>query len=651
MDNTTAKKPGLVPFHTRHSLLMLALLFTIFLAFCFLLVHNYRLHNRIEQQILQNHFRERVKSIDVLLGNVRSQVRTLQFSAEADLADRSLNPIQTGPLAFGALRDNAEGDYFHLDDYRPPLTEAMIGNLTGSGSIQHRSPDFYRELHMALNLNQRFRAIAENFTNLGWVYYLSKNDFINIFPWAPATEFRYKPQLKELELYRLSLPAPNPDRQTFWTRAYLDEYGKGLMTTCSAPVYDGQQFRGTVAIDLTIEFLSSLIGDFDAESGSLLLINSDRQLLAHPAPINRGSATISTLQDALPSELQESVANLESLPAWQLTHCGSWSVLQAPLQNAPWQVIFFKPRPSTTKAFVAQLGGGALTALLVLLGMIGTMAFLNHRHIVWPSEQMLHFIDALDRRKTPLIDARIPAMWRPWFENIEKIFRDSQALAAESRQDIEMLDQRVKERTIELERINQAFREEIEERSKAEGALKVVNQKLQELSLVDGLTGIPNYRKFDEYLKFSWKQMLREQSPVSIIMCDIDYFQQYNATYGHQAGDRCLQEIAQAIQDSLQRHTDLVARYGGEEFIILLPGTDHTGTKRVATSIQQTLASLEIPHSGSLADSCVRFSIGMATAVPAHGGSPGSLLEAADQSLYRAKETGRNRVIALPIKR
>ena len=100
-------------------------------------------------------------------------------------------------------------------------------------------------------------------------------------------------------------------------------------------------------------------------------------------------------------------------------------------------------------------------------------------------------------------------------------------------------------------------------------------------------------------------------------MCDIDYFQQYNATYGHQAGDRCLQEIAQAIQDSLQRHTDLVARYGGEEFIILLPGTDHTGAKRVATSIQQTLASLEIPHSGSLADSCVRFSIGMATAVPA----------------------------------
>jgi diguanylate cyclase (GGDEF)-like protein len=165
------------------------------------------------------------------------------------------------------------------------------------------------------------------------------------------------------------------------------------------------------------------------------------------------------------------------------------------------------------------------------------------------------------------------------------------------------------------------------------------------------LTGIPNCRKFNEYLKFCWNQMLREQSPISIIMCDVDHFKQYNATFGHQAGDRCLQEIAQAIQASLQRTTDLVARYGGEEFIILLPGTDHPGAKRVATSIRQTLASLEISQSGSLADSCVRFSLGMATAVPAHGGSPESLLEAADQSLYRAKETGRNRVIALSVKR
>jgi diguanylate cyclase (GGDEF)-like protein len=648
--NPTTKKPGLVPFHTQHSLLMLALLFTIFLAFCFLLVQNYRLHNSTEQKILQNRFRERVKSIDGLLGNIRSQVRTLQLSAEADLTDRALHPGQASPPAFGALRDNTEGDYFHLDNYRPPLTEKMLGNLTGSGSIQRRSPDFYRELHMALNLNPRFRAIAENFTELSWVYYLSKNDFINIYPWAPATELRNSPQLKEHEFYRLSLPTPNPERQTFWTRAYLDEYGKGLTTTCSAPVYDGQHFLGTVAIDLTIEFLSSLMRDFDTENGSLLLINSDRQLLAHPTLISTANATISTLQDALPGDLQKTTAHLESLPALQLTQLGSWSVLQAPLQNAPWQVIFFRQHPSQTKAFVAQLGGGTLTALLVLLGMICTMAFLNHRHIVWPSEQMLHFIDALNRRKTPFIDARIPTMWRPWFENIEKIFRDNQALAEENRQDMVVLDQRIKERTIELELLNQAFREEIEERSKAEGALRVVNQKLQELSLVDGLTGIPNYRKFNEYLNFCWKQMLREQSPVSIIMCDVDHFKQYSAAYGHQAGDRCLQEIAHAIQTSLQRPTDLVARYGGEEFIILLPGTDHPGAKRVATSIQQTIAALEIPHSGSLADSCVRFSIGMATAVPSHGGSPESLLEAADQSLYRAKETGRSRVIALPVK-
>jgi diguanylate cyclase (GGDEF)-like protein len=651
VDNTTAEKTGLVPFHTRHNLLMLALLFTVFLAFCFLLVQNFRVNNKTEQQVLQNHFSERAKSIDGFLGNIRSQVRTLQLSAEADLASRARHRVQPAPLAFNELSENLEGNYFHLDDFRPLLTEEMVGNLTGTGSIQQRSPDFYREMHMALDLNHRFHAIAENFTDLAWVYYLSKNDFINVYPWVPTTDFRYHPRLKEHDFYQLGLPTQNPARQIFWTQAYLDEYGKGLMATCSAPVYDGKRFLGIVAIDLTIDFFCSLVRDFEADNGSMLLINKEQQVLAHPTLINSASTAIPTLQEALPDELQEVGTNLESLPAWQLSKLGSWSVLRAPLKNAPWQVVFFQQRPSLAQAFVAQLGGGALTALLVLLGMICTMAFLNHWHIIWPSEQLLHFIDALDRRKTPLVDSRIPAMWRPRFTNIENIFRNNQALAEESRQQIEILDRRVKERTIELERLNSAFREEIEERSKAEGALRLVNQKLQELSLVDGLTGIPNYRKFDEYLGFCWKQMSREQTPISIIMCDVNYFKQYNDTYGHQAGDRCLQEIAQAIQASLQRPSDLVARYGGEEFIILLPGTDHTGAKRVATSIQQTIANLEIPHSGSLADSCVRFSLGMATSIPAHGGSPESLLEAADQSLFRAKETGRSRVIALPVQR
>lgn len=651
MDNTTKKRNELVPFHTRHNLLMVALLFTVFLAFCFLLVQNFRVKVKTDQQVLQNHFSERAKSIDGFLGTIRSQVRTLQLSAEADLANRSRNPIQTAPLAFDGLRDEDKDGYFHLDNFRPLFTEKMVGNLTGKGSIEKRSPDFYREMHMALDLNQRFRAIAENFTDLAWVYYLSKNDFINIYPWVPSTDFRFNDRLKEHDFYQLGLPTQNPGRQTFWTQAYLDEYGKGLMTTCAAPVYDGQRFLGVVAIDLTNEFFCSLVRDFEAENGSMLLINKEQQVLAHPTLIHAASTTIPTLQETLPKKLQEAGIDLDAFPASKLSKLGSWSVLRVPLKNAPWQVVFIQQQPSLAAAFVAQLGGGALTALLILLGMICTMAFLNHWHIVWPSEQMLHFIDALDRRKTPLIDSRIPTVWRPRFAHIEKIFRDNQSLAEESRQQIDLLDQRVKERTIELERVNQALREEIEERSKAEGALRLVNQKMQEISLVDGLTGIPNHRKFDEYLDFCWNQMLREQSPISIIMCDINYLKQFNDTYGHQAGDRCLQEIAQAIQASLHRPTDIVARYGGEEFFILLPGTDHAGAKRVATSIQQALANLEVPHSGTLADSGVCFSLGTATSVPTHGGSVESLLEAADQSLFRAKETGRNRVVALPVKR
>ncbi|APG27939.1 hypothetical protein A7E78_08880 [Syntrophotalea acetylenivorans] len=352
MDNTTAKNNDLVPFHARHNLLMLVLLFTIFLAFCFLLVQNFRVKTKTEQQVLQNHFSERAKSIDGLLGNIRSQVRTLQLGAEADLANRARHQGQPVPLAFGELNDNSEGNYFHLDDFRPLFSEEMVGNLTGMGSIEKRSPDFYREMHMALDLNHRFHAIHENFTDLAWVYYLSKNDFINIYPWVSAADFRYSSRLKEHDFYQLGLPEQNPTRQTFWTQAYLDEYGKGLMTTCSAPVYDGKRFLGIVAIDLTTEYFSSLVKDFETDSGSLLLTNKEQQVLAHPNLINTASASPPTLQETLPDQLLEAGTDLESLPAWQLNKLGSWSVLRAPWKTHRGKLFFISsghpcPRPSS----------------------------------------------------------------------------------------------------------------------------------------------------------------------------------------------------------------------------------------------------------------------------------------------------------------
>jgi diguanylate cyclase (GGDEF)-like protein/PAS domain S-box-containing protein len=172
------------------------------------------------------------------------------------------------------------------------------------------------------------------------------------------------------------------------------------------------------------------------------------------------------------------------------------------------------------------------------------------------------------------------------------------------------------------------------------------NKKLKELTVIDSLTGIANRRKFDEYLESEWLRLAREKAPLSLILCDIDCFKLYNDTYGHQSGDRCLQQVAQAIKKTIKRPADLTARYGGEELAVILPNTTPEGAAKVAQDICQQIQELQIPHLKSTVDSYVTISLGVAGCIPEHDSSAEDLLAQADRNLYKAKETGRNRVIS-----
>ncbi|MCX5965196.1 MAG: diguanylate cyclase [Cyanobacteria bacterium] len=172
--------------------------------------------------------------------------------------------------------------------------------------------------------------------------------------------------------------------------------------------------------------------------------------------------------------------------------------------------------------------------------------------------------------------------------------------------------------------------------------LQTANQSLEQMTITDPLTHIVNRRGFDQYLQKEWQRMLREQSPISLILCDIDYFKNYNDTYGHPAGDLCLFQVAGAMRCQVKRPTDMVARYGGEEFVIVLPNTDSEGASQIVEDIRQELMALSIPHQKSLVADYVTLSFGIATIVPQSGQSPQILVNKADQALYQAKENGRN---------
>ncbi|MEL6158936.1 MAG: sensor domain-containing diguanylate cyclase [Cyanobacteria bacterium J06623_5] len=177
----------------------------------------------------------------------------------------------------------------------------------------------------------------------------------------------------------------------------------------------------------------------------------------------------------------------------------------------------------------------------------------------------------------------------------------------------------------------------------AEVALKEFNAELERLARMDGLTQVANRRSFDEYLAQEWENIGSGRSALSLILCDIDYFKSFNDTYGHQAGDVCLRQVAKAIEQAVKRSTDLVARYGGEEFAIVLPNTSLEGVKQVAKEIQREIKALNIPHSQSEVSNCITLSLGIASMSTKENTHPDMLVACADQGLYQAKYDGRNR--------
>jgi diguanylate cyclase (GGDEF)-like protein len=198
-------------------------------------------------------------------------------------------------------------------------------------------------------------------------------------------------------------------------------------------------------------------------------------------------------------------------------------------------------------------------------------------------------------------------------------------------------------RTRRILRRNAELERQVAERT---AQLADANRRLERLASEDGLTGIANYRVFQDQLQREWGRGLRDGTPLSLVMVDIDAFKAYNDALGHRRGDECLRQVAAAIAEQAARPGDLAARYGGEEFVVLLPDTDESGAFAVADRLRATVEDLGIRHPASPTGPFITISVGVATRRPSHGHIAEELMAAADRALYRAKREGRNRVVA-----
>lgn len=194
----------------------------------------------------------------------------------------------------------------------------------------------------------------------------------------------------------------------------------------------------------------------------------------------------------------------------------------------------------------------------------------------------------------------------------------------------------------EIALANQALEDKVRLRT---AELQEANQRLELLSITDGLTGLANRRHFDTTFEREWQRAIRQGSSLAVLMLDVDHFKHFNDHYGHPAGDECLRQVATILRSQIKRAGELAARYGGEEFVVLLPGVSAAQAEQTAERIRSALELLSLPHQASAVAQVVTLSAGVAVAQPLRGENPYGLLKNADEALYQAKAQGRNRVV------
>ncbi|HLO46849.1 MAG TPA: PleD family two-component system response regulator [Kamptonema sp.] len=189
------------------------------------------------------------------------------------------------------------------------------------------------------------------------------------------------------------------------------------------------------------------------------------------------------------------------------------------------------------------------------------------------------------------------------------------------------------------------LRRQIEKERLLTQQLEAANRELQRLASIDGLTQLANRRCFDETLEREWQRLARDRLPISLILCDLDFFKAFNDTYGHPTGDECLRVVANIISQAASHPGDLAARYGGEELSLILPNTRPQAAFQIANTIHQKVKAKKILHAGSRISKYITLSLGVATFIPSSKSSPERLVVAADKALYQAKLEGRDRVV------
>ena len=431
-----------------------------------------------------------------------------------------------------------------------------------------------------------------------------------------------------------------------WSPIYLFADPPVLGITPAIPLKDSEsnQIKGVMAIDLTLEAISQFLNSLKISksgrvfiierSGKMVATSTKNSLVRRNAMVNERlhySESLDPLVRTTASFLEEKLDSLKNIESdrqlifqldrqryfVQITRLGEYPGLD-------WSIVTVIPESD----FLSYIRRNTYTTLglstLALISAILLGAIANQL-IIKSVNNIADVAKAISRGQVLTVEEQ------PKIRELVVISESIDAMALQLQNSAQ-----------NLETLESLWERRIEESTKN---LLQDNQRLNRLANIDNLTQVFNRYHFDLALEELWQQTIQERGVISLIMCDVDSFKQYNDTYGHLMGDECLKQVAMAIARSANRDRDIAARYGGEEFVIILPRTHQEGAIEIAKRINNAVWELNINHHTSTVANRVTISCGVASIIPNPNLAAVNLIEKADRALYLAKEEGRNRSI------
>lgn len=394
-------------------------------------LHQINEKRKEELVVIQGHVERHSQFIEFILRSSLDYLESLRIAAQGHyLTESPQNHAQqtsVGEVSHIILlkqfRQNDSQTGFDLDTL---ADRDSSGNLTGIGSLQGRSEAFYSDVEMAMALNRTFHSIAFNLPNAVEASLTSVEDFDITSPWLVSSKRSFTKAKYDRPIWQMGTPKNNPNREKYWAPVHFGSKETGLLVPAGAPIYNHDDFRGVVSIETSLDYLNRINADFGYKLGTVMLVDSQGVVLAHPdlAKMGLDLQTTKTINELTPADILAQQPQLQNLPPNKPVEIAGYVVIRHGFISAPWSLVYTVPTQTLWIKLLQEQGGAMLVMFLGLTSLIVVMYTVTAREFVVPATKLVQHLAAESQFK-PVPVPKVPFPWQPWFATISRAFSES----------------------------------------------------------------------------------------------------------------------------------------------------------------------------------------------------------------------------------